>query len=69
MMSPCPLDRRAFLRGVGGMNLVLPVLDAMEVPTLSIEENSDIAKILEAVDRAYAESRPLVVLFGRRVKP
>ena len=48
---------------------VLPVLDAMEVPTLSIEENSDIAKILEAVDRAYAESRPLVVLFGRRVKP
>ena len=32
-------------------------------------ENSDIAKILEAVDRAYAESRPLVVLFGRRVKP
>jgi len=40
----------------------------MGVPTLCIEENSDIPKIPAAVDRAYAESRPLVVLFGRRVK-
>jgi sulfopyruvate decarboxylase subunit beta len=47
---------------------VQPVLDAMEVPTLCIEENSDIDKIPQAVDRAYAESRPLVVLFGRRVR-
>src|SRR3974390_2688340 len=50
------------------VRVVQPVLDAMGVPTLCIEENSDIPKIPAAVDRAYAESRPLVVLFGRRVK-
>src|SRR5262245_40839308 len=29
MTSSRPLDRRAFLRGIGGMTLALPVLDAM----------------------------------------
>lgn len=29
MTSPAKLDRRAFLCGVGGMTLALPVLDAM----------------------------------------
>jgi sulfopyruvate decarboxylase subunit beta len=49
------------------VRIVQPVLDAMEVPTLCIEDDSDIGKIPPAVDRAYVESRPLVVLFGRRV--
>ncbi len=59
---PAPQNKKYSVR------VVQPVLDAMEVPTLCIEENSDIAKIAPAVDRAYADSRPLVVLFGRRVK-
>lgn len=50
------------------VRIVQPVLDAMEVPTLCVEDDSDIAKIPSAVDQAYTESRPLVVLFGRRVK-
>ncbi len=29
MSSPIQLDRRAFLRGMGGVALALPVLDAM----------------------------------------
>ena len=51
------------------VRVVQPVLDVMEVPTLCVEDNEDIARIAPAVDRAYAESRPLVVLLGRRVQP
>jgi len=51
------------------VRVVQPVLDVMEVPTLCVEDDGDIAKIVPAVDRAYAESRPLVVLFGRKVQP
>jgi sulfopyruvate decarboxylase subunit alpha len=51
------------------VRVVQPVLDAMEVPNFCIEDNRDIAKIGPAVDRAYAESQPVVVLFGRRVQP
>ncbi len=51
------------------VRVVQPVLDVMEVPTLCVEDDKDIARIAPAVDRAYAEFRPLVVLFGRVVQP
>lgn len=51
------------------VRIVEPVLKAMEVDYLCIEEDQDIDRIPVAVDCAYAQSRPLVVLFGRRVRP
>jgi sulfopyruvate decarboxylase subunit alpha len=46
---------------------VEPVLKAMEVDCVAIEDDSDIPLIGNAIDRAYATSRPVVVLFGRRI--
>jgi sulfopyruvate decarboxylase subunit beta len=46
---------------------VEPILKAMEVPYICVEENEDIEKITAAIDRAYETSSPLVVLFGRRI--
>lgn len=47
---------------------VEPVLKAMEVPYVCIEDDGDIDQISSAIDRAYETSTPVVVLLGRRVK-
>ena len=49
--------------------VVEPVLRAMEVDHLVIETDADIPRMIEAIDKAYETSRPVVVLFGRRVQP
>lgn len=49
-----------------GIRIVEPILDAMGIPYHEIEEEADVAKIRPAVDGAYAQSRPVVMLIGRR---
>ena len=49
-----------------GVRIVEPVLDAMGIAYHEIEEESDVTKIKPAIDAAYAESRPVVLLIGRR---
>jgi len=47
-----------------GLRIVEPVLDAMGVPHHLVEEVADIGKIKPAIEKAYAESSPVVLLVG-----
>src|SRR5215467_3538248 len=49
-----------------GVRIVEPILDAMGVAYHEIEEDADVGKIRPAIDEAYAASRPVVLLIGRR---
>lgn len=49
-----------------GVRIVEPILDAMGVGYHEIEAEADVAKIRPAIDDAYAQSRPVVLLIGRR---
>ena len=51
-----------------GGEIVEPVLDAMGIDRVSIETSTDVARLAPAIDRAYAESRPVVALIGRRIE-
>lgn len=51
-----------------GVRIVEPVLDAMEVDRLLIDGPGDAAALAPAIERAYAESRPLAALIGRTVE-
>ena len=48
-----------------GLRIVEPVLDAMQVEHHLIEAPYEADKVAPAVERAYAESRPVVMLIGR----
>ncbi len=49
-----------------GVRIVEPILDAMGIGYHNIEEPSDVAKIRPAIDAAYKESKPTVILIGQR---
>jgi sulfopyruvate decarboxylase TPP-binding subunit len=49
-----------------GVRIVEPILDAMGIAYHEIEEDADVGKIRPAIDDAYASSRPVVLLIGRR---
>ena len=49
-----------------GVRIVEPILDAMGIAYHEIEEDADVGKIRPAIDEAYAASRPVVMLIGRR---
>lgn len=49
-----------------GVRIVEPILDAMGIAYHEIEDEADVAKIKPAIDDAYAQSRPIVLLIGRR---
>ena len=61
-------DRRAADSESFGVRIVEPVLDAMGIDRLSIETAADVALLAPAIERAYAESRPLVALIGQRIE-
>jgi sulfopyruvate decarboxylase subunit alpha len=48
-----------------GVRIVEPVLDAMGVTYHEIEGQADVDKIAPAIDAAYAQMRPVVLLIGR----
>lgn len=49
-----------------GVRIVEPILDAMGVAHHLINETADVAKIRPAIEDAYASSRPVALLIGRR---
>ena len=49
-----------------GVRIVEPVLDAMGIAYHEIEGEADVGKIVPAIDTAYAQMQPLVLLIGRR---
>src|SRR3954468_6241528 len=49
-----------------GVRIVEPILEAMGIAYHNIEEQSDVAKIRPAVDAAYKDSKPTVILIGQR---
>ena len=51
-----------------GVRIVEPILEAMGIEYHEIEEEADVAKIKPAIDAAYRQSQPVVLLIGRRPK-
>jgi sulfopyruvate decarboxylase TPP-binding subunit len=51
-----------------GVRIVEPILDAMGIGYHEIERQADVAKIRPAIDAAYANSQPTVILIGQRPK-
>ena len=49
-----------------GVRIVEPILEAMGIAYHNIEEQSDVAKISPAIEAAYKDSRPTVILIGQR---
>jgi len=49
-----------------GVRIVEPILDAMGITYVAIEDDRDVGKIRPAIEDAYAHSRPVVLLIGRR---
>lgn len=49
-----------------GVRIVEPILDAMGIGYHNIEEQSDVAKIRPAIDAAYKDNKPTVILIGQR---
>lgn len=48
-----------------GVRIVEPVLDAMQIEHELIEAAGDVGKIVPAVQKAYANTRPVTLLIGR----
>jgi len=48
-----------------GIRIVQPILDAMGIEHHLIEREGEASQIKPAIDRAYRESRPVVLLIGR----
>ena len=49
-----------------GVRIVEPILEAMGIAYHNIEEQSDVAKISPAIEAAYKDSKPTVILIGQR---
>jgi sulfopyruvate decarboxylase TPP-binding subunit len=49
-----------------GVRIVEPILDAMGITHHLLETDDDVGMIAPAIDGAYAQSRPVVLLVGRR---
>jgi len=50
------------------VRIVEPILDAMGIVYQNIEEDPDVAKIRPAIDKAFADSKPVVLLIGQTPK-
>ena len=49
-----------------GVRIVEPILEAMGIAYHEIEEQADVTKIRPAIDKAFAASKPVVLLIGQR---
>jgi len=52
-----------------GVRIVEPILDAMGIAHHLLETGDDVPIIPEAIDRAYRQSKPVVMMLGRRPTP
>jgi sulfopyruvate decarboxylase subunit alpha len=51
-----------------GVRILEPICDAMGIPHHLISQDSDVAKIKPAIEKAYKDSFPVVMLVGRSPK-
>jgi sulfopyruvate decarboxylase subunit alpha len=51
-----------------GVRIVEPILDDMGIAHHYLSADADVGKIKPAIDKAYAESKPVAFLIGRRPK-
>jgi sulfopyruvate decarboxylase TPP-binding subunit len=51
-----------------GVRIIEPICDAMGIEHLLVSEDADIPKIAPAIEAAYANSKPVTILIGRRPK-
>jgi sulfopyruvate decarboxylase TPP-binding subunit len=49
-----------------GVRIVEPILEAMGIAYHNLEEEPDVAKIRPAIDDAFTQSKPVVLLIGQR---
>ena len=49
-----------------GVRIIEPICDAMGIPHHVIDQDSDLAIIKPAIDKAYADCFPVALLIGRR---
>src|SRR5437016_7145916 len=59
-------ERAPIESGRYGVRILQPICDAMGIEHLLVREDADVAKIKPAIDKAYAQSKPVAVLIGRR---
>jgi sulfopyruvate decarboxylase subunit alpha len=57
--SVAPTDSKKY-----GVKIVQPILDTMGIEHHWVEEPGDTAKILPAIEKAYANARPMALLIG-----
>jgi len=48
-----------------GVRIIEPILDAMGIEHHHIEDPAEVAKIVPAIEKAYATTRPVAMLIGR----
>jgi sulfopyruvate decarboxylase subunit alpha len=60
-------DRPAAQSVKYGVRIIEPVLDAMGLDHITLDNPEDVAALAPAIDRAYDLSRPVVALIGRTV--
>lgn len=60
-------DQQADRSAHHAVRIVGPILDAMGVERISIEDTGDVAALASAIDAAYTQERPMVALIGREV--
>jgi sulfopyruvate decarboxylase TPP-binding subunit len=49
-----------------GVRIIEPILEAMGITYHEIEDAADVSKVTPAIEAAYANSQPVVLLIGRR---
>jgi sulfopyruvate decarboxylase TPP-binding subunit len=49
-----------------GVRIVEPILEAMGIGYHNVESDADLGKIKPAIDQAYSQNKPTVVLIGQR---
>jgi hypothetical protein len=59
-----PSESKAF-----GVRTVEPICDIMGIDHMCLNDAADVAQVPAAIDKAYAASRPLAVLFGKVIEP
>jgi len=59
-------ERAPTQSGRYGVRIIEPICDAMGIPHHLISQDSDVAKIKPAIDKAYTNSSPVAFLIGRR---
>jgi sulfopyruvate decarboxylase subunit alpha len=59
-------ERKPAQSGRYGVRIIEPICDAMGIEHFLVSEDADVARIAPAIDTAYAQSKPVTMLIGRR---